>query len=83
MSNTEEITQTPRSLASRFSVSFEILFIYLATGLVILTFFGSIKVALYATLGYIALFMFLSVFVVMVSYTVWNFSKVIYVLVSR
>ena len=83
MSNTEEFTQTPRSLASRFTVSFEIIFIYLATGLVILTFFSSIKVALYATLGYIALFMFLSVFVVMVSYTVWNFTKVVYVLINK
>lgn len=83
MSNTEEITQTPRSLSSRFSISFEIVLIYLATGLILITFFESIQVALYATLGYIALFMALSVFVVMVSYTVWNFSKAIYILVTK
>ena len=81
MSNTEKVTE--KSFASRFTVSFEIIFIYLASGLVILTFFESIKVALYATLGYIALFMFLSVFVVMVSYTVYNFTKVLYLLFNR
>ena len=81
MSNTENVTQ--KSFASRFTVSFEIIFIYLASGLVILTFFESIKVALYATLGYIALFMFLSVFVVMVSYTIYNFTKVLYLLFNR
>ena len=81
MSNTENVTQ--KSFASRFTISFEIIFIYLASGLVILTFFESIKVALYATLGYIALFMFLSVFVVMVSYTIYNFTKVLYLLFNR
>ena len=81
MSNTE--TETQKSLVSRFSISFEIIFIYLASGLIILTFFDSIKVALYASLGYIALFMFLSVFVVMASYTIYNFTKVLYVLLER
>ena len=72
-----------KSLLSRFQISFEIVFIYLASGLVILTFFDSIKVVLYASLGYIALFMFLSVSLVMVSYTIYNFSKVIYILLKR
>ena len=76
-------TQNNHGIFSRFQVSFEIIFIYLASGLVILTFFNEIKVALYASLGYIALFMFLSVFFVMVGYTLYNFSKVLYVLLKR
>lgn len=81
MSNTENVT--PQSFASRFNVSFEILFIYLVTGLIIFIFFDTIKSVLYASLGYLALFMFLSVFVVMVSYTIFNFVKVAYLLLER
>ena len=83
MSKAENVYVNDTSVLSRFQISFEIIFIYLATAIVILAFFDSIKVALYATLAYIALFMFLSVFVVMVSYTLYNFGKVIYSLFSR
>ena len=81
MSNTENVTR--QSFASRINVSFEILFIYLVTGLIIFIFFDTIKSVLYASLGYLALFMFLSVFVVMVSYTIFNFVKVAYLLLER
>ena len=83
MSNTENVSQTPKSFVSRFNISFEIVIIYLITGLIIFAFFETIKAVFYATLAYIALFMFLSVFVVMASYTVYNFVKVIYLLLER
>ena len=72
-----------RSVLSRLQIPFEIVFVYLLVVLLILTFFDFLKVALYATLGYLALFMFLSVFVVMVSYTIYNFAKAIYVLAKH
>lgn len=83
MSNVEKVIGTEKSLPSRFKISFEIIFIYIMTGLIILTFFTQIEKVLYASLGYLALFMFLSVFVVMVGYTLYNFSKGIYLLLRR
>jgi hypothetical protein len=83
MSSSQNVFETEKAFSSRFKVSFEIILIYVTAGLIILTFFDSIKVALYASLGYIALFMFLSVFVLMVGYTLYNFGKTIYILLSK
>jgi hypothetical protein len=75
--------ETETTLSSRFKVSFEIILIYATAGLIILTFFDPIKVALYASLGYVALFMFLSVFILMVGYTLYNFGKALYIFLIR
>ena len=64
-------------------ISLEIALIYIMTGLVALTFFDSIKVALYSMLGYLALGAFLLVTLAMVSYTVYNFGKGLFLLLSR
>ena len=72
-----------QSRASRFTISFEIVLIYIASGLIILTFFNEIKVLLYSSLGYIALFMFLTVVFAMIGYTIYNFAKGFKVLLSR
>ena len=84
MSNVDQVFGTEnKTVASRFKISFEIVLIYIMTGLIILTFFNAIQRVLYASLGYLALFMFLSVFVVMVSYTLYNFAKGIFNLMRR
>lgn len=75
-------TESERSYGSRFFVSFEIVLIYIASGLIVLTFFDSIKQVLYSSLGYLALAMFLTVFLAMVGYTIYNFAKGIKNLVS-
>lgn len=83
MSKTEIIPQTNTHFVARFTISFEIILIYIATGLIVLTFFDSIKVFFYASLGYIAFFMFLSLFITMTAYTIYNFSKYCYLVVKR
>ena len=83
MSKTENISQNNTRFITRFTIPFEIILIYICTGLIILTFFDSIRDFFYATLAYIAFFMFLSVFIVMVSYTIYNFYSFVKVYISR
>ena len=83
MSKTESISQNNTRFIERFTIPFEIILIYICTGLIILTFFDNIRDFFYATLAYIAFFMFLSIFITMLAYTIFNFYYFVKVYISR
>lgn len=83
MSKTENLTQNQAHFSTRFTISFEIVLIYVATGLIVLTFFNSIRDFFYASLAYIAFFMFLSIFLCSIGYTVYNCYRIFYAFVKR
>ena len=83
MSKTENNTQNNSRFIERFTIPFEIVLIYICTGLIVLTFFDSIRDIFYATLAYIAFFMFLSIFIVMVSYVLYNTYRILDALIQR
>ena len=57
--------------------SFEIILVYALAFYVAFTFMEDIKNFFYVSLAYISLFMFLTIFLAMISYTMYNLAKVI------
>ena len=74
----ENIPLIHKDLTPSFSFPFEILFIYIMTGLIVLMFFNAIEIALYSLLAYVALLMFFTIFITMISFTCYNFGKFCY-----
>ncbi|MHA2365728.1 MAG: hypothetical protein ACXAC7_17350, partial [Candidatus Hodarchaeales archaeon] len=60
----------------QFKTTIEILFVYVAAFLTFLLFFDSLNYLLYTFLGLVALFMFLSVAVLMLGYISYNFYEI-------
>lgn len=61
----------------------EIIAIYLVVVITIFAFFESFKTLFYATLGYLALFIFLTILAYIVIYVLYNFAVIFYELFVR
>ncbi|MFW9930016.1 MAG: hypothetical protein ACFFD1_11540 [Candidatus Thorarchaeota archaeon] len=66
----------------RIDFTAEVLFIYLMVVITLFTFFDFYKTLFYAFLGYIALLMFLTIFIYVIARIAYNFGYVIYYLLK-
>jgi hypothetical protein len=58
---------------AQFKTTLEVALIYIVIFITFLTFFSELNIFLYTGLGFLALIMFLSVVILMMSYVLYNF----------